>query len=283
MYTQLIILETVFSLKENIRSIENVSDILSGNGYFRNHLYFGKLSFLTKGQIAKQIVELISISFLELQHFGYLILDLTDEGKKCVTSNYVFVENIVHKFTPTVTKTYDLYRENINPQQIANFRNLKLTTILGHFAVLIEKEIISITNIMGEFRIQQILDVLPITGLNLFFIRNELPNNFLFGEIKCVLATNPSIPKKEIENINEFKRDVLTFISNNSDIGRYTLARFLGKTNVSSNFLSCVNNLELNGKYSMYTLETILEGIDKLLSQKLLAKTNEKYPRLVCV
>ena len=96
---------------------------------------------------------------------------------------------IPKNISETVKKTYNYYKERKSIQQISKLRNLKETTIYGHFETLILNKLVNVDEIVDQIKKEKILDVLKEKDLeSLKEIKDQLDESINYGEIRCVLA-----------------------------------------------------------------------------------------------
>ena len=75
-------------------------------------------------------------------------------------------------------------------EEIANERQLGLSTIEGHFAKLVQQEKIDITDILDPKRISEIESYLEdAEGKTLGILKEELGDKVTYGELKLVQAS----------------------------------------------------------------------------------------------
>ena len=88
----------------------------------------------------------------------------------------------------TLSLTLELYRQGLTPEEIATERHLKVTTIMNHFAELIDKnQPIDINQLISPERQQPILQAIQIIGTHsLKPIYEYLQENYSYGEIRLV-------------------------------------------------------------------------------------------------
>jgi uncharacterized protein YpbB len=84
--------------------------------------------------------------------------------------------------------SYVLFTEGKTIQQIAQERNLAISTIEGHMASFIEKGIIDITKLMPEERLNKIYPQLNSEDNTLSAAKQKLSSDVTFGEIRLVMA-----------------------------------------------------------------------------------------------
>ena len=97
-------------------------------------------------------------------------------------------EKIVKKNTYEIT--FELFEQGKTMEEIANERQLGLSTIEGHFAKLVQQEKIDITDILDPKRISEIESYLEdAEGKTLGILKEELGDKVTYGELKLVQAS----------------------------------------------------------------------------------------------
>ncbi|AEA42856.1 helix-turn-helix domain-containing protein [Fluviicola taffensis] len=97
-------------------------------------------------------------------------------------------EKVVKKNTYEIT--FELFEEGKTMEEIANERQLGLSTIEGHFAKLIQEEKIDISAVLDPKRISEIETYLEeAEGKSLGAIKDELGDKVTYGELKLVQAS----------------------------------------------------------------------------------------------
>jgi uncharacterized protein YpbB len=105
-----------------------------------------------------------------------------------VKAKKVKEEKVVKKNTYEIT--FDLFEEGKTMEEIANERQLGLSTIEGHFAKLIQQEKIDITDVLDPKRISEIESYLEeAEGKTLGTLKEELGDKVSYGELKLVQAS----------------------------------------------------------------------------------------------
>lgn len=80
-----------------------------------------------------------------------------------------------------------LYREGKTMQEIAQLRNLAVSTIEGHLASFVYTGEIGIEELVTSEKMEAILKVIDNIGMTATSIKNQLSNDFSFGEIRAVM------------------------------------------------------------------------------------------------
>ena len=87
-------------------------------------------------------------------------------------------------------KTFELFSEGKNAEEIAKERNLAASTIYTHFFHLIANNYLSSSDVVDEGKIKLIADVYKQfkTEPKLKELKEKLPENISYEEIRCVVA-----------------------------------------------------------------------------------------------
>lgn len=97
-------------------------------------------------------------------------------------------EKVIKKNTYEIT--FELFEQGKTMEEIANERQLGLSTIEGHFAKLIQQEKIDITDVLDPKRISEIESYLEdAEGKTLGTLKEELGDKVTYGELKLVQAS----------------------------------------------------------------------------------------------
>lgn len=92
-------------------------------------------------------------------------------------------------FKDTAEVTYELYREGCSVPEIARERGLAVSTIYAHFVRLIPEYHLEPEDVVPEERAARITRAIHTAGEStLRAIREQLPSDYNYGEIKLVLA-----------------------------------------------------------------------------------------------
>ena len=125
----------------------------------------------------------------------YSVLELTEAGKK-VLEEKIKIELQIIKKENLITvgssekTTFDLFRTGKTIEEIAEERNLAISTIYDHLYRLVANNYLSSSEFISENIINQILEAknkLP-NASKLKEIKEILPEEITYNEIKCVLA-----------------------------------------------------------------------------------------------
>lgn len=86
--------------------------------------------------------------------------------------------------------TLGFYQQGLNINQIAQIRNLAVSTIYTHLSNLIElKQPVEITNLVSNEKREEILKVINLKGdISLTLIKEQLGDNYSYNEIRLVKA-----------------------------------------------------------------------------------------------
>ena len=125
----------------------------------------------------------------------YSVLELTDAGKKVLEEKAKIELQIIKKDKPiqigeSEKATFDLFRSGKTIEEISKERDLAISTIYGHLHKLVANDWLSSSEFVQEDIIRKILEAkskLPITA-KLKDIKEMLPENITYDEIRCVLA-----------------------------------------------------------------------------------------------
>lgn len=100
-----------------------------------------------------------------------------------------YAKNKIEK-TDTVTETVRLFRQGKNLNQIANERNLVISTIEGHLARAIKQNLIQIDEVMSISEARKIAEYFPLNleGIRLSEIKECTPSDITYGKLRIVLA-----------------------------------------------------------------------------------------------
>lgn len=103
------------------------------------------------------------------------------------------------KLSSTLKETLKLFQENKDIEKIIKLRNYKKETIEKQIIQLITKSFINIDDIINEDKKKNILKKINDKNLStLKEIKDKLPKDYTYFEIKCVIGHLNSIPKKII-------------------------------------------------------------------------------------
>lgn len=218
----LIVLETVRSMQSRPVGRNRLAQLLNGSkaqpmrqfGY-NQHKFYGKLAMLSQPQITHLIDELMTMRLVRLAGGELPVLVLTDAGQKALDARVALPiaipglepdrsEAITQwqnsKRPSTVDQTLELFQQGLTPAQIAERRNLSENTIYEHLSRLIGSGDVSLHQVVTPEVEAQVLSAVDDIGsaYRLTPLKNSLPESISFGEIKCVLAAHPDLPKESI-------------------------------------------------------------------------------------
>jgi hypothetical protein len=83
--------------------------------------------------------------------------------------------------------TLQLYKEGKSVDEIAQLRNLAVTTIEGHLASFIYSGDIELDDLVPPAKSKTILSVINDVGMTATSIKHKLPNEYSYGEIRAVM------------------------------------------------------------------------------------------------
>ena len=157
-----------------------------------------------KGFIKQLIgMELIRKKTIQGYIYDYSILELTEAGSK-VLNEKIKIELQIIKEQKLITvgesemKTFELFSERKNIEEIAKERNLAVSTIYAHLYHLIANNYLSSSDVVEEERIKQITEayIQFKSEPKLKELKEKLPENISYGEIRCVVADMNKLNKK---------------------------------------------------------------------------------------
>ena len=99
-------------------------------------------------------------------------------------------EKSLEEKTDTKTVSYDLYKQGKTVETIAKERNMAIVTIEGHLAAFIASNQININDLVPADKQKLIEEAVKIHGKeNLKLLKENLPENISYGEIRMVIAS----------------------------------------------------------------------------------------------
>ena len=127
--------------------------------------------------------------------YAYPILDLTEAGKKVLNEKIKIELQIIKEQKPITIgeseeKTFELFSEGNNIEEIAKERNLSVSTIYTHFYKLISNNFLSSSDAVPDEKIKQISEVYTQfkNEPKLKELKELLPEEISYEEIRCVIA-----------------------------------------------------------------------------------------------
>jgi uncharacterized protein YpbB len=88
----------------------------------------------------------------------------------------------------SLRETLALYRAGKSLEEISKYRGLAMSTLEGHLALLVKSGELDIHELMGDQRLEVILDVLNSTGnTSMTMAKQKLGEGYSYGEIRAVL------------------------------------------------------------------------------------------------
>ncbi|MCB0180946.1 MAG: RecQ family ATP-dependent DNA helicase [Anaerolineae bacterium] len=218
----LIVLETVRSMQARPVGRTRLAQLLNGSqsqkirqfGYDQ-HKFYGKLAMLSQPQITHLIDELMAMRMVRLAGGELPVLILTAAGQKALEAR-VALPITIPGFEPdrhdsiaqwqsskrpsTVDQTLELFRQGLTLTQITEKRNLTENTIYEHLSRLIISGEVDLHDVVTPEVEAQVLSAVDDIGSasRLSPLKGVLPESISFGEIKCVLAAYPDLPKEPI-------------------------------------------------------------------------------------
>lgn len=227
----LIILETVRSLHQRPIGRRRLAQLLNGSrskamqqfGY-ENHKFYGKLQMLSQVQVGSLIDALIAAKYLRITGGELPVLTLSSTGQQALearaaipvqVSGLDLADDSVDRWrtradrSDTVMQTFELFEQGLQPDQIAAERNLAESTIYTHLARLIGDGKVELHQLISPVVEAQVLEAVQAVGnaAVLRLIKDQLPDIISFGQIRCVLAAHPELPRN-IEIITDRPQDI---------------------------------------------------------------------------
>ena len=149
-----------------------------------------------KGFIKQLIgMELIRQKTVHGYIYSYPILELTEAGNKVLIDKIKIELQIIKEQKPITVgeserKTFELFGEGKNAEEIARDRNLAVSTIYTHFYHLIVNNYLSSSDAVDEEKIKIITEVYRQfkNEPKLKELKEKLPENIGYEEIRCVVA-----------------------------------------------------------------------------------------------
>ncbi len=211
--TALLILDTVRSLPWEVGR-GKIANLLKGSrrkemsefGYDRNPRY-GKLGVFSVAEIEGLVDDMVEMGYLKGVGGKLPVLRLTPTGEAALASReaipLTFPRPVVRSQPKpprnsstergqTLDITADMFDRGMIPAQIAQERGLAVITIEGHLAQLVGQGRIEMSRIVSDERAARIREALAQVGDATYLtpIKQALPDDFTFSEIKCVLAAD---------------------------------------------------------------------------------------------
>lgn len=208
--TALLILDAVHDVKWPVGR-GKIAKLLKGShaqdvamfGYERNPRH-GKLAVFSLPEIEGLIDQLIETGYLKVVGSSNLpVLRLTGRAEAALSSKsaipLTFPRQVTRAVKPrkqemgdTVEMTWELYQQGMRPAAIAQERVLTESTIYSHLAQLIGHERLEVWSVMSQERVAAIRTAVANAGKarSVRAIKSRLPNDYLYGEIECVIAAD---------------------------------------------------------------------------------------------
>jgi len=333
----LIILETVRSLPQKMGR-SHIAKILSGSQSRRisqfkhhKHKFYGKLGRLNQKQIINLVDRLIEDHYLgtssvDGQHRRFTVVNITPLGNQALDARVAIPLHLNDLPAPrpprpagakrsnTVEDTLHLFEEGLTPAEIAAERELAESTIYTHLAKLIESGAVALPDIIPPEIEEAALAAVETAGsaAALSPIKALLPETISWGQIKCVLAGHPELPRRQnvISSDSEKSPSTLTAQSTSEGIphsvrndiapseepspdaiileavaklggalGRTGLAQLLSGSKVS--WLETFAEHSDYGKLSEFSQRATLDIIDALIADGKLRTTGGGRPKVM--
>ncbi|MCV6637106.1 DNA helicase RecQ [Candidatus Albibeggiatoa sp. nov. NOAA] len=129
---------------------------------------------------------------LKLERYGQQFLNILDDYQDIPDQHNLMSSSVAqNRLSETVNLTLEAFKRGLTPEQIAEQRKLKLTTVYTHFSELIAEEIVELDEIMlDDIEIAEIEETLLAMDdmTNLKPAHEYLGEEYDYGIIKCVRA-----------------------------------------------------------------------------------------------
>lgn len=165
---------------------------------------YGRLQHYSQIQCRECIDQLLKLRYLKLIGGQYPILQLTPKGTGALQNHeYIpikisgFMTSVPTGFSSrqnlsvplTIQATLSFFKQGLPPEEIAERRDLSLRTIYGHFATLIEHDLVKVTAIVPVKKAQGIRSAINLAGTaSLKSIKEILSDEYSYDEIRCIVA-----------------------------------------------------------------------------------------------
>jgi ATP-dependent DNA helicase RecQ len=155
------------------------------------NVYYGRLDAVKQSDIETMIGQLIEMGYIKVIGGEYPILSLTPKGEAAIKQK----ASIELKMpSGTIAYTAQLLAEGLTPEKVARQRGLKLMTIYGHCAKLIEAGKIGVDKVVPKDIQEKIEKAIQKVGDTqyLFPIKTLLPEEITYEMIRCVVTDHDS-------------------------------------------------------------------------------------------
>jgi len=195
------ILQALASLPVHV-SRGTLIEILSGSGElsvqrFAGLTGFGNLAGVGQQRLSSVIDQLIARDVLREDPISRTILvsrreSVPSHGRPAPPVPVFPVTLASSGITETVAETLAYFRDGFSPADIAAERELTESTIYNHLASLIERGAIQVGDVVSDDRRDQIVAAWRAEGSSSHLgpIKQRLPEEIGYGEIRCVLAAS---------------------------------------------------------------------------------------------
>jgi len=140
----------------------------------------------------------------------YSVLELTEAGEKALEEKIKIELQIIKKEKPinvgeSEKTTLELFKEGKTIEEIAKIRNLAISTIYDHLYRLVANGYLSSAEFIPKNIIKKVIEakIELKKDFKLKEIKEILPQEITYNEIKCVLADNSLEKMEETENGEE--------------------------------------------------------------------------------
>jgi len=166
--------------------------------------HYGRLQHYTQAQCKDFVDQLLKERYLKLIWKDYPLLKLTPEGEEAlqkltpipldpkdasVAALSGSPSRWVSGVSSTDQATLALFRKGLSAGEIAEQRNLSARTIFTHLSHLIESDLVKVVAVVSADKVKGIRSAIKVASMPaLKPIKEILPDNYSYDEIKCVIA-----------------------------------------------------------------------------------------------
>lgn len=166
--------------------------------------HYGRLQHYTQTQCKDYVDQLLKQRYLKLIWKDYPLLKLTLEGEEALQKLAPIPLDPKETFVPALSDsptrwvsgvsstdqvTLALFRKGLSAEEIAGQRNLSARTIFTHLSHLIESDLVKVVGVVSADKVKGIRGAIKVAGMPaLKPIKEILPDNYSYDEIKCVVA-----------------------------------------------------------------------------------------------
>ena len=204
----LVILDAVRRLKWGVGR-ERLAQLLKGsrssamgNAGYRQHIYYGRLSDLRKGEIETLIAKLTDLGYLKTVGGKRPSLRLTPQGETAIKARASIALPLPASMrgrskrpagqrpADTLELTRQMFAAGQAPAQIAAQRGLNERTIFNHLAQLIGRGKVALADVVPADVAAAVRKAIEDVGSARFLapLKARLPDEIPYDQIKCVVA-----------------------------------------------------------------------------------------------